>query len=68
MIKFFILSGFSLLAAILIFGVYNSGTGAPLVSLKKKMLFVVSFISFCLFIFFLKKAYYSSENKKNERE
>lgn len=67
MVKFFILSGSFLLAAILLFGIYNSGTGAPLGSLKKRMLFLSAFISFCAFIFFLTKAYYYTENKRNDR-
>ena len=67
MVKFIIFSAVSLVVAILLFSIYNSGTGSPLGSWKKRTLFIIAFISFCAFIFFLTKAYYYSENKRNEK-
>ena len=66
MIQFIIYSGLCLIAAIILFLVYNSGIGR-LYSLKKRLTFLGSLIFFCAFIYFLTKAYHNSDNIRNER-
>ena len=67
MVTNLVYSGLFLIAAILLFLTYNRGTGGAFGSIKKRITFLLAFISFCAFMFFLTKAYYYTENKRNER-
>lgn len=67
MINNFIISGICFFLFIFLFTKYNSGSGATMGSLKKKTLYVLSFLAFLAFIVFLNRGYYYSDNQKQNQ-
>jgi hypothetical protein len=61
------ISLFCLLLSILLFRNYNSGKGGPIGSLKKRLIYTLSLIAFIVFIVFLNRAYYYSDNQQNKQ-
>src|SRR5674476_305695 len=61
MIKYLTISIACVIISILLFRNYNSGSGGPLGSFKKRFIYFLSIIAFIGFIIFANKAYYYSD-------